>query len=607
MSTPAAAKKSPAAQGGRSPGALDGPNTKRASLSRASIRRALVTIIWPRRWLLLLGLALIAINRLAGLVLPGASQVLVDDVVGGRNTSLLPLLLAVVGGAVLMQAVTSFLLTRLLSVQAQRLIALLRARVQRHLIRLPVAFFDDNQTGALVSRVMRDVEGVRNLIGTGLVHLVGGGLTAVVALILMLRISVRMTLFTLLPLAVFGVVSGKAFRAIRPIFRERGAINAEVTGRLTESLSGVRVIKGFHAESHEDDVFSSGVERIFDNVRKSLTATSLLTSGGGLIMGLSAVLIMGVGAALMLRDAMTIGDFVSFSLYLGFMIAPIVQMSRIGTEITEAFAGLDRTEEVLAKRPEGREPGRTVALPRVRGDITFDRVSFGYREDQAVVHDVSLQAAAGTMTALVGTSGSGKTTIAGLAASFLLPDSGVVTIDGHDLTTVTLDSYRQQLGVVLQDEFLFEGTIRDNILFARPQAGEEDVQRAVRAAHVDEFTDRFDDGLETLIGERGVKLSGGQRQRVALARAILADPRVLILDEATSNLDTESEALIQQSLAELMVGRTTLVIAHRLSTIRRADQILVVEEGRIVERGAHDQLIAADGRYRRLYDYQARI
>ena len=367
------------------------------------------------------------------------------------------------------------------------------------------------------------------------------------------------------------------------------------------------MIKGFHAETHEDGVFARGVQRIFDNVRKSLTATSLLTSGGVLIMGLSAVLIMGVGASLILRDAMTVGDFVAFSLYLGVMIAPIMQMTRIGTEITEAFAGLDRTEELLANPPEGHEPGRTVALPRVRGDIAFEGVSFGYREDQAVLHDVSLRAAAGTMTALVGTSGSGKTTIAGLAASFLVPDSGMVTVDGHDLTTLTLDSYRSQLGVVLQDEFLFEGTIRDNILFARPDAGEEALRRAVRAAHVDEFTDRFDEGLETLIGERGVKLSGGQRQRVALARAMLADPRVLILDEATSNLDTESEALIQQSLSELMVGRTTLVIAHRLSTIRRADQILVVEEGRIVERGTHEQLIAADGRYRTLYEYQARI
>ena len=586
---------------------LDGPHKTSHSVSLASIRHALTDIIWPRRGLLLVGFLLIVVNRLAGLVLPGASKYLIDDVIGGQDIPLLNVLLLAVGGAVLAQAVSSFLLTRLLSVQAQHLISVLRARIQRHLLRLPVAFFDNNQTGALVSRVMTDAEGVRNLVGTGLVHLVGGALTAAVALVLMLRISVPMTLYTLVPLAIFGAFSGRAFGMIRPIFRQRGALTAEVTGRLNESLAGIRVIKGFHAESHEDGVFTGGVERIFANVRRSLTATSLVTSGGGLIMGLSAVLIMGVGGSLILRDAMTLGDFVSFSLYLGFMIAPIVQMSRIGTEITEAFAGLDRMQEVLAKQPEGAEARRTVALQRVRGDIRFDGVSFGYEVGDAVLHEVSLEAPAGTMTALVGTSGSGKTTIAGLAASFLVPDSGTVSIDGHDLTTVTLESYRSQLGVVLQDEFLFAGSIRENILFARPEAGEQALRDAVRAAHVDEFTDRLDTGLETLIGERGVKLSGGQRQRVALARAILANPRVLILDEATSNLDTESEAFIQQSLAKLMQGRTTLVIAHRLSTIRRADQILVVENGRIVERGRHQELVAAGGRYQRLYEYQARI
>ena len=588
-------------------GTLDGPNRTARSVSRAGIRHALTSIVWPRRWLLLLGLLLIAVNRLSGLVLPGASKYLIDDVIGNRNTELLTVLLLAVAGAVLAQAASSFLLTRLLSVQAQHLISVLRARIQRHVQRLPVAFFDNNQTGALVSRVMNDVEGVRNLVGTGLVHLVGGVITAVVAVILLLRISPPMTLFTVIPLAIFGVTAGRVFGLIRPIFRQRGAITAEVTGRLTESLAGIRVVKGFHAEAHEDRVFARGVERIFANVRSSLTATSLVTSGGALIMGLSAVLIMGVGGSLILRDAMTVGDFVSFSLYLGFMIAPIVQMSRIGTEMTEAFAGLDRMQEVLAQQPEGEEPARTVALQQVRGDIRFEGVSFSYQASAPVLHDVSLEAPAGTMTALVGASGSGKTTIAGLTASFLQPDAGVVSIDGHDLATVTLDSYRSRLGVVLQDEFLFAGTIRENIMFARPEADEEAVRAAARAAHVDEFGDRFEDGLDTLIGERGVKLSGGQRQRVALARAILADPRVLILDEATSNLDNESEAFIQQSLAELMVGRTTLVIAHRLSTIRRADQILVVEDGRIVERGRHDELIAAGGRYQQLYEYQARI
>ncbi|MDE0448057.1 MAG: ABC transporter ATP-binding protein [Spirochaetaceae bacterium] len=586
---------------------LDGPHRTSKSVPAASLRRVVTEIIWPRRWLLLLGLALIVVNRLTGLVLPGASKYLIDDVIGAGDTALLGPLLLAVCAAVLVQGASSFLLTRLLSVQAQHLISTLRARVQRHLLRLPVAFFDNNQTGALVSRVMTDAEGVRNLVGTGLVHLVGGALTTVVVLVLLLRISVPMTLYTFLPLAVFGAVSGRAFALIRPIFRQRGAINAEVTGRLTEALAGIRVVKGFHAEPHEERVFGAGVERIFANVRRSLTATSLVTSGGTVIMGLSAVLIMGVGGSLILRGAMTVGDFVSFSLYLGFMVTPIVQMSRIGTEITEAFAGLDRIEEVMARQPEGNEPERTVTLERIDGHIRFDHVSFAYQEGEQVLHDVCLEAPADTMTALVGSSGSGKTTIAGLAASFLAPDSGTVSIDGHDLATVRLDSFRRYLGVVLQDEFLFAGTIRENILFARPGAGEEDLMRAVRAAHVIEFSERLELGLDTMIGERGVKLSGGQRQRVALARAILADPRVLILDEATSSLDNESEAFIQESLAQLMKGRTTLVIAHRLSTIRRADQILVVEGGRIVERGRHDDLIAAAGRYQRLYEYQARI
>lgn len=584
---------------------MSAENGKRPSLS--SVGHAFRSIVWPRRRLVFLGLLLVGINRLAGLVLPGSTKYLIDNVIAARDIGLLKLLLLLVGVALLVQAVTSFLLTRLLSVEAQHLISLLRAQMQRHITRLPVAFFDDNKSGALVSRIMNDAEGVRNIVGTGLVQLVGGLLTAVVALVLLIRINAEMTLFAFVPVLLFGFVSMRAFAHIRPIFRRRGEISAEVTGRLTETLNGIRVIKGFHAEAQEDSVFAGGVGRVFMNVRESLTATSLVTSLATLLMGLTSVIIMGIGGVLIIRGEMTVGEFVAFTLYLAFLITPIVQMSNIGTQMTEAFAGLDRMEEILRMQPEGEELARTVVLGRIRGDVCFENVSFSYQPGTPVVQDVSFEAPAGTVTALVGSSGSGKTTIAGLAASFRVPDSGVVRIDGQDLRRVRLDSYRSQLGVVLQDEFLFEGTIRDNIVFAQPQAGEAEVQAAARAAHVFEFAGRFNKGLETLIGERGVKLSGGQRQRVSIARALLANPRILILDEATSSLDNESESFIQESLSRLMQGRTTLVIAHRLSTIRQAHQILVLENGRIVERGTHEELIARDGRYHTLYTYQARI
>lgn len=565
------------------------------------------TIVWPRRKLLLLGLFLIIINRLSGLILPGASKYLIDDVIANENLELLKWLLAAVIGALLVQSVTSFLLTKLLSVEAQHLIAQLRSKLQQKIIRLPVRFFDNAKSGELVSRIMTDVEGVRNLVGTGLVQLFGGVLTSVIALFLLIKISPMMTLLVLAPVLVFGVISMKAFAYIRPIFRKRGEINAEVTGRLTESLGGIRVVKGFNAEEQEIKTFSDGVLRLFDNVRQSLTTTSLVTSSATLLLGLASAGIMGLGGYMIIQGNMTIGDFLAFTLYLGFMIAPIIQMSNIGTQITEAFAGLDRMEEIMEMETEDEWDEHKKPIASINGDIVFDSVRFSYEKGKEVLHGVSFEARAGSVTALVGSSGSGKTTIAGLVASFLQPTEGKVHIDGKDLSEITLDSYRKKLGVVLQDDFLFEGTIRDNILFPRPDASENLLIDAVRAAHVDEFSDRFQDGLDTVIGERGVKLSGGQRQRIAIARAILADPKVLILDEATSNLDNESEAFIQESLSRLLRGRTTFVIAHRLSTIKKADQILVVENGLIAERGTHDELVALKGRYFDLYTYQARI
>jgi subfamily B ATP-binding cassette protein MsbA len=564
-------------------------------------------IIWPRKWLLLLGLLLIVINRLAGLVLPGSTKYLVDNVITEGNMELLLWIILAVGTAVIVQALTSFFLTKLLSVEAQHLIAELRARVQRQVIHLPIKFFDNHKSGELVSRIMRDVEGVRNLVGTGLVQLFGGILTSIVALVILLRLNAEMTLFAIVPMIIFGIISIKSFSYIRPIFRKRNVIRSEVTGRLTESLGGIRVIKGFHAEPQEVSVFHEGVMRLFNNVKKTLTTTSLVTSSATLLLGIASITIMAVGSHKIVGGEMTVGDFFAFTLYLGFMVAPIVQMSNIGSQITEAFAGLDRTEEILNLTREDDSDHRQVELKQFEGNITFDEVSFAYEENKEVIHQVSFTAPAGTITALVGSSGSGKTTIAGLAASYLEPTQGTITLDGVDLSTVTLESYRKNLGVVLQDDFLFEGTIRENILFPRPDASTEHLHQAVAAAHVNEFSDRFDDGLDTLIGERGVKLSGGQRQRIAIARAILADPRILILDEATSNLDTESESYIQESLAKLMQGRTTFVIAHRLSTIRQAHQILVIEQGRVVERGTHQQLLDKQGRYYQLYTFQSRI
>ncbi len=586
---------------------MSSPKKDPKKRSSVTITSAFKTIIWPRRNLVFIGLVLIVISRLASLVLPWKSKALLDEVIPNKDMNALYELLWFVGAALLVQAVTSFLLTRILSVQAQYLISELRAQVQKKVLSLPISFFDNTKSGALVSRIMTDVEGVRNLIGTGLVQLVGGTITAVISLILLIQINPWMTLFVFLPVGIFGYVALRAFKYIRPIFRNRGKINAEVQGRLTETLAGVRVIKGFNAEDQENKSFEEGVDRLFQNVKKSLTATAAMTSSSTFLLGLASVGIMGIGGYFMIQGEMTTGEFLFFTLLLGFMIAPIVQMSNIGSQLTEALAGLDRTEELMNMTPEDELGDRTVTLDTFKGDLAFSNVSFSYEEGKEVLHDISFEAPAGSVIALVGSSGSGKSTIAGLSATFLNPQSGTISMDGQDLSKVKLSSFRQHLGVVLQDEFLFEGTIRENILFPRPDASETQLQQAVKAGYVNEFTDRFEDGLDTLIGERGVKLSGGQRQRIAIARAILADPKIIILDEATSNLDTESEALIQKSLSELVKDRTTIVIAHRLSTIKKADQILVIESGRIAEQGTHDELIESQGRYFELYTYQAKI
>ena len=577
------------------------------SKNKVSFRWAFKEFIWPRRKIVSLGLFLILVRSLSGLVLPYASKTLIDEIIPSKDTYALTYLLIVVCAALLFQSVSSFSLTRLLSVEAQHLISILRTKVQQKLLRLPISFFDNNKSGALVSRVMTDVEGVRNLVGTGLVQLIGGSITAIISLVILIKINGQMTLFVLFPVLLFAGIALKAFKYIRPIFRTRGKINAEVTGRLTETLNGIRVIKGFNAENQEKAVFEKGVDELYQNVKKSLTATAFMTSSSTFLLGLASAGIMGMGGYFIMNNTMTYGEFVSFTLFLGFMIAPIVQMSNIGSQLTEAFAGLDRTQELMGLQEENDPEIRTINLDQVEGNVSFKNISFSYDDKTEVLHDISFEAPKGSVTALVGSSGSGKSTIVGLATAFLNPNSGQVLIDGVDLSKVNLKSFRSQLGVVFQDDFLYEGTIRENILFPRPNATEDELLLAVEGAYVNEFTDRFDDGLDTLIGERGVKLSGGQRQRISIARALLARPKIVILDEATSNLDTQSEAFIQKSLNFLIQNRTTFVIAHRLSTIQKADQILVIEEGDIVESGKHDELIKAKGRYYELYTYQTRM
>jgi len=561
-------------------------------------------LIRPRRHILAGGFVLLVIGKMCGMVLPASTKYLIDDVIGKKNIGLLlPLVLAILL-ATIIHGLTSYANTQLVSKAAQRMVAELRRKVQAHVVHLPVSYYDANKTGALVSRIMSDVEGIRNLLFAGLLEFVGSIVMAVLVLGYLLRLSWLLTAVALIVILGFTLALRKAFGTIRPIFRERAGINAEVTGRLTESLSGVRVVKGYHAEAREEEVFRSGVQRLLGNVLKTLRAVSFMNLSATVLMGLVGTAIMYVGAHQISSGALTLGGFMSFTAFLAFLVAPMFQIVGIGTQLTEALAGIERTREVLQERPEDRDPRRAFSLSPIHGQVIFDGVSFAYGTGKTVLSEISFRSEPGTVTALVGPSGSGKSTIIGLIAAFHLPASGTILVDGVDLSTVRLDSYRTQLGVVLQETFLFDGTIRENVAFARPDATEEQVMEAHRLARVDEFAEGFEKKYDTVVGERGVKLSGGQRQRVAIARAILANPRILILDEATSSLDSESEAMIQEGLHYLMEGRTTFVIAHRLSTIRRADQILVVEAGRVVERGTHDELYAARSRYYDLYTKQ---
>ncbi|HEV2990102.1 MAG TPA: ABC transporter ATP-binding protein [Candidatus Angelobacter sp.] len=561
-------------------------------------------VVFPRGKLLAASFLLLVVNRTTGLVLPYSSKLLLDRVIARADMHFLGWLVLGVLLATLIQSGTSFWLVHLLSKEGQRVIARLRCKVHAHITRLPVSFFDSNKTGALISRIMSDVEGVRNFVGTGLLEFVGGALTAVIVLAIMFRVDTLMTLAVIALLLVLMLLQNQVLARLRPVFRERGMIAAEVTGRLAESLGGIRVVKGYSAERREQEVFGSGVQRILENSTRTITLNGLLGLSSTLIMGVVGVVIMYIGAHRVAAHTMTPGELFQYILFAGYVSAPVFQISSIGTQINEALAGLDRTREILQENPEDQDAQRVIELQKVAGHVVFEDVCFSYTTANQVLENISFEAKPGTVTALVGSSGSGKSTIIGLVAAFYKPSRGRVLIDGADLNTVWLESYRHMLGIVLQEPFLFDGSIRDNVAFSCPTASEQEIMRACKLAHVSEFAERFKDKYSTIVGERGVKLSGGQRQRISIARAILADPKILILDEATSNLDSQSEAYIREGLRSLMHGRTTLVIAHRLSTVREADQILVVEAGRIVERGTHAHLYALNGRYRELYTTQ---
>lgn len=580
---------------------------EKRKLQLSSVAREAREIIWQRRGRLALGLVLIFVNRLAGLVLPASSKFLIDEVIGNQRAEMLGWLAAAVGVATLIQAATSFTLSQVLGVAAQYAITEMRKKVEQHVIRLPTSFFDSTKSGVLISRIMTDAEGIRNLVGTGLAQLFGGLLTASVALSVLFYLNWRLTSITIVVLLAYAAIMALFFKRLRPLFRKRGEINAEVTGRLGEALGGVRVVKAYTAEPHEDRIFSEGVEKLFGNVKQSITSIATVAASTTVIIGTVSVLMIFIGGRSILSGEMTLGDLVAYIFFTGMVAAPLIQISSIGTQIAEAFAGLDRIRELRSQATERDEEEDRESLHEIRGDVAFEDVVFEYEEDVPVLKGVSFEAPAGTTTALVGSSGSGKSTLISLVMAFNEPKSGRVMIDGRDMRDISLYDFRRRLGIVLQENFLFDGTIAENIAYARHEATREQIEEAGRVAHCKPFVDGFADGYDTLVGERGIKLSGGQRQRIAIARAILADPGILILDEATSSLDSESEAMIQDGLDRLRRGRTTFVIAHRLSTIQGADQILVLEDGQIVERGSHEELLARGGRYRELYDKQYKL
>jgi ABC-type multidrug transport system fused ATPase/permease subunit len=586
------------------PAAVSGK--KKAKLTAGAWEEARA-LVWAHRQRLAFGLVLMLVNRSAGLVLPLTSKWLMDEVVAKNRWDLLSTLALAAGVATLVESATSFALSQVLGVAAQRAITDMRKQVEAHVLRLPIRYFDQTKSGILISRIMTDAEGIRNLVGSGLVQLSGSVITAVVSLGILFYLNWKLTAVTIVVLGAFGGGMAMAFQRLRPLFRERGQINAEVTGRLGESLGGVRIVKAYTAEKREELVFAKGAHRLFRNVARSLTGVSAVTAFSTLVLGAIGVVMILVGGSSIRTGEMTIGDFVMYLMFTGLMAMPVIQLASIGTQVTEAFAGLDRIREIRRMATEDQEDADLAPVGNLGGDVEFDGVSFEYTAGVRVLKDVSFRAPAGSTTALVGSSGSGKSTLISLVMAFNRPVAGRVLVDGRDLTTVRLRDYRQHLGVVLQDNFLFDGTLAENIAYAKPRATRDEIVAVSRVAHCDEFIQEFEKGYDTVVGERGVRLSGGQRQRVSIARAILADPKILILDEATSSLDSESEAMIQDGLKALRRGRTTFVIAHRLSTIRSSDQILVLEHGEIVERGNHDELLAKEGRYRQLYDKQYRF